>query len=323
MSEQSQIYEESWKAASAQVKAALEDVYDTLLDDEAIKSVLRGIAQATTAFGDFLDAIGGLPGALSLVGAVVTKVFSEQLAGALTTTKDSIFQITGLSKKEYDILRNDFVKQSQELINKTNGGKNGSGKDLIGDAWSQTMTRRVQIQDKFAQSADKMTQSQVEMFNILNRQNQKYSDSYNQAAQDLTKLSIEVDNLNRTFLTTDTRKTKNGEQTYTKWSDSARRYLFNDQNINNADYANSIITLFNEFNNADSLKKRIDNVNSGLETLNNLSKDSSQVRDYTNVLKDIQKQFITYDSSRRRIDLDGSKTSGLDTIIKSLKTGNV
>ena len=40
LEEQSKIYEESWRAASARVKANLEDVYNSILDSDAFKNLL-------------------------------------------------------------------------------------------------------------------------------------------------------------------------------------------------------------------------------------------------------------------------------------------
>jgi TP901 family phage tail tape measure protein len=77
LNEQAEIYAESWDAAKDRVRAAAEDIYDSLLDEDFFIGLLNGFEKVLTGVGNLVDAVGGLPGVLSMVGAVMTRVFSQ------------------------------------------------------------------------------------------------------------------------------------------------------------------------------------------------------------------------------------------------------
>jgi hypothetical protein len=74
---QAEIYAESWQAASNRVKAALEGIYGTLIDDESFIDVLNTIEKIITYFDNLIDTVGGLSGVLTTLGAILTRVFSN------------------------------------------------------------------------------------------------------------------------------------------------------------------------------------------------------------------------------------------------------
>lgn len=86
LQEQQDIYMESTEAHLKQLKASAEDVYDSILKPKAINNVVDVLTEATDAAGNFIDAIGGGPGVLLLLGSVATKVFGKQIASSLATT---------------------------------------------------------------------------------------------------------------------------------------------------------------------------------------------------------------------------------------------
>jgi TP901 family phage tail tape measure protein len=73
---QANIYAESWEAASKRVKAAAEEIFAELLDDKLFIGALNGIASLIEGVDTLIDRLGGLPGVLSTVGMILTRVFS-------------------------------------------------------------------------------------------------------------------------------------------------------------------------------------------------------------------------------------------------------
>lgn len=85
LQKQQDIYMESTQAHLNQLRAASEDLYDSLLDPEGLNPVIDGLTLMTNLFSNFVDSIGGGGGVLLALGSIGTKVFSQQLASGIAT----------------------------------------------------------------------------------------------------------------------------------------------------------------------------------------------------------------------------------------------
>lgn len=79
-------YAESWDAASARVRASLEDIYSKILNDQAIIKFTDGVSKAVDGISALMDSLGGMPGILAMVGQIGMKVFQTQIASAIDQT---------------------------------------------------------------------------------------------------------------------------------------------------------------------------------------------------------------------------------------------
>jgi hypothetical protein len=79
LAKQAKTYEESWEAASKRVKASLETIYASIMDDEFFIDLTNGFSGLIDKVGMFIKSIGGLQGVLSGLGWILTKVFAEQM----------------------------------------------------------------------------------------------------------------------------------------------------------------------------------------------------------------------------------------------------
>jgi hypothetical protein len=77
LNEQSEIYAEGWEAAQKRVQAALESIYDSLINDEFFIDLLNNVEKIISFVDHLIDNLGGLKGALSAIGAIVTKLFAN------------------------------------------------------------------------------------------------------------------------------------------------------------------------------------------------------------------------------------------------------
>ena len=104
LQKQQDIYAESWEAASERSKAALEGLYQTLLNDKGFITLINGLTGVTEAVTVLADALGGLPGILGMVGMISTKVFSQQMSAGLQNMATNLVawnsQFKGLGFKE-------------------------------------------------------------------------------------------------------------------------------------------------------------------------------------------------------------------------------
>lgn len=90
LQKQADIYAESWRAASNRMQASFEALYSKILNDKALITFANGISKITDSVSALIDVFGGLPGLLTTVGAIATKVFSNQINAGLTRTIGNI-----------------------------------------------------------------------------------------------------------------------------------------------------------------------------------------------------------------------------------------
>lgn len=95
LQEQADIYAESWEAAEKRVKAAAENIYDSLLDDEFFIKLTNAFAIFLEGLGGFVDGFGGMEGVLSMIGGFITQKLAKEAPAALNTIKQNLMQIAG------------------------------------------------------------------------------------------------------------------------------------------------------------------------------------------------------------------------------------
>jgi hypothetical protein len=83
LADQAKIFEEGWQGASKRATAALNDLYDSLLNDEALIKLTDFFADFIESVTATIDSIGGLNGVLTVLSSILLKVFSPQLGGYL------------------------------------------------------------------------------------------------------------------------------------------------------------------------------------------------------------------------------------------------
>ena len=86
LQEQQDTYMESTKAHLAQLKASVEDLYDSLINTDSVETLVDTLSTAATMAATFVDSIGGGQAVLKSLGAVGVSVFSQQIAKGINTT---------------------------------------------------------------------------------------------------------------------------------------------------------------------------------------------------------------------------------------------
>lgn len=90
LQEQQEIYAQGWEAASKRSRAALEELWNVLINDEAIISFTNGMTKMTEGVTGLVKAFGGLPGILATVSALMTKTFSNQIVTGVSKAAASV-----------------------------------------------------------------------------------------------------------------------------------------------------------------------------------------------------------------------------------------
>ena len=98
LQEQQDIYMESTAAHLQTLKAAVENIYDSLADTDSINSIADGLAVAANLTANLIDSLGGGSAVLKSLGAIGVTVFSEQIAKGINTTITNTEIITKTNK---------------------------------------------------------------------------------------------------------------------------------------------------------------------------------------------------------------------------------
>ena len=108
LQEQADIYAESWEAAQDRVRAAAENIYDSLINDEFFIDILNGFEKVLEGIGGFVDGLGGLKGIIGVVGSLFLTNFAQKMPEALNNLKLNFMVLTGQSKKVMSQMQSDL-----------------------------------------------------------------------------------------------------------------------------------------------------------------------------------------------------------------------
>ena len=156
LSEQADIYAESWEAASKEVTAALETIYNKLLDDKFFIGATNTLADFIDLIGNLIDSLGGMPGLLALIGGALTRVFSTQLSAGLNNALYSMHSLTKAGRAENARVQNEFA----EAAARGYGTAGASGQQ------GQIAKEEARLQEIYIRNKDKMTELERSMLEL-------------------------------------------------------------------------------------------------------------------------------------------------------------
>ena len=163
LDKQAEIYAESWQAASNRVRAALEGIYGTLIDDESFIDVLNTIEKIITYFDNLIDTVGGLSGVLTTLGAILTRVFSNQLAQSISNMAYSIKMMSPKQQAKAQTEKSNTIKEFAGIM----ASSEGSADSTAGQTASQVYTEKLNLQEKMISNANRMSEAEKQQIQIL------------------------------------------------------------------------------------------------------------------------------------------------------------
>jgi hypothetical protein len=116
LEEQSKIYAESWEAASERVRAAAEEVYSELINDEFMVDALNFIEKLINGVDTLIDSVGGLKGVLAIASAMLLKFAAPQISKGIQNAAYNIKGFVGLNKKEAVDSKDTAFKELETLF---------------------------------------------------------------------------------------------------------------------------------------------------------------------------------------------------------------
>lgn len=123
LEEQANIYAESWEAAQKRVKAAAEDIYGALLNDEFFIDLNNVLADILKSVKALIDGMGGLKGVLLTLGAIATTVFQKQIANSINNIGYGLRMMTTKGQQSMANYQKEAVGELVDIYNTGNYGK--------------------------------------------------------------------------------------------------------------------------------------------------------------------------------------------------------
>ena len=117
LQEQADIYAESWEAARDRVTAAAEEIYNQLLNDEFFIDLNNGFAGFLNIVSNTIDALGGLPGVLTVASSIMFRMFGKDMAKAIDDwgyniklrSNEGVQEILKLRQESVEALKNVYA----------------------------------------------------------------------------------------------------------------------------------------------------------------------------------------------------------------------
>lgn len=159
---QANIYAESWEAARKRIKAAGEDIYDSLINPDFFIGVDNVFTPILTGVADVIDGLGGMSGVLSGVVLLVNKIYGGKIAQGM---RDFVISIGLANGKEQEKLRL-LQQQAVELTNNLSITYSASDAQSM---YLQIMKDEVMVQGAINEQYDKLDEQQKRAVN-----NEKY-----------------------------------------------------------------------------------------------------------------------------------------------------
>lgn len=159
LEEQQERYASGWEASSKRVRAALENIWNSLVDDKFFINLNDGLTKVLNGVSGLINGLGGLKGILLMVGSFITEKLVAQAPNALNRIKEDLFIITGQAEKLAQKNREDLIKGLQ--------GTKNSDQSVEYDTQIAKVSTLLEMKNKLAKSEVVLTDVQKQSYSVL------------------------------------------------------------------------------------------------------------------------------------------------------------
>ena len=184
---QADIYAESWEASSKRVKASAEAIYDALLDDNFFIEFNNLLSEILDQVNRLIKGFGGLGGTLTTLGALLTKVFSQQIASNIDRIVNNL---TGASVKGAQQQQQEAILALQKQAEEAR--KSGSAQ---GFAQSEGLKAQATLQETLIKNQARYNEEQLKTAQNLLDQNNSLRQAADAQGELLDKTTKQTDML--------------------------------------------------------------------------------------------------------------------------------
>lgn len=154
LSEQADIYAESWEAAQKRVKASMQGLYDDIINDKFFITMTNGIAKLVEGIDSLVKGLGGVPGILSMISGLFMQHFAYKIPEFISNLHQNWKVFTGQAKSDMLSMQQD----AQILIDELVKSKGGSGNPAAAKEFVASSINKAQIE--LTQNANKLTEAE-------------------------------------------------------------------------------------------------------------------------------------------------------------------
>ena len=261
---QAEIYAESWEAAQKRVKAALENIYSTLLDDKFFIKLTNAFAVLLQGVEGFAEGMGGMKGILFTASSFITQKLAKEAPAALESMKQNLMQMTGHAKSFAETMQSANLEdlRDKSATVTQNFETEGSGLAVMaeirmtellaeqklklnqyGSQYSEAEKQRAQSEIEHLQSIQNLLVAQGERYDTLNSKSSELEASIQKLGKNFSSTfdgkKIRIDDVvaNLRDLTKQSAALKIAQQNFTKF-DKVIKYTGKDAQKLAKDYSN-------------------------------------------------------------------------------------
>ena len=150
---QADIYAESWEAANKRVKAAMQELYSDIINDDFFIDLANGVEKVVGLIDDLIKGFGGVKGVLATFGGLILSLYANKIPEAFNNLKQNLMVISGQAKK----VMTDIQSKTGEQLNEI---QNDSSLSASYKAKAEGMAKVNAMQLKLTQSAKNLTQEE-------------------------------------------------------------------------------------------------------------------------------------------------------------------
>ena len=304
---QAEIYAESWEAARDRTKAAAENVYDSIINEDFFIDMNEIFEPFLNGLASVIDAMGGMKGVANTLFYVFTTMFGDKLAAGLRQAKDNFLILTGVAQKSALELKKAAVNSLSEF---------GSGAGNT--ARQKTSEAILALEEKILKSSKSYTNEEAQQ--ILNEKKklelkQQQIIAEQESIQNLqeTKMGFE-----RFGLKEDIEYNQSGDN----WQQNlAERYTQNDSTygINDKAFTNSINNALKLENSSKGLEKTLSAVTKKMSEVGQRSAEATKLREKmigaASGSEKLQQELIQIG---KELGLVNGKTKNFETALNSV-----
>lgn len=196
LNRQAEIYAESWEAARNRVRAAAEELYSSLINDDAFIKITNGIGAIIEAVSTLTQGIGGLSTILPGVILLFNKMFGNKVVMGIGNLTETIMYNSSKAEQQ----RAQMKTETARIVNEMPGV--GTKADRLSLTYTQ---KQVELEDQILKKKKLLSEEQ---FQALQHQRESLKAGQNyvitlQEQADLVKQQLNTEKLRRTLQTTD------------------------------------------------------------------------------------------------------------------------
>ena len=183
---QADIYAESWEAAQKRVKAAAQDLYTTLINDEFFIKLTDGFKNVIEGVKGFINGLGGIKGLLLTLSSIFMQNFAKNVPDFFDKVKSNVGILLG---KGNDATKQLQTQAGQELDAEIARAEEGSisQEKLKGDKQILEMKQALLANEK------NLTNAEIEDYKTIIELQEKKNDNYIKELEKLKEIEKESD----------------------------------------------------------------------------------------------------------------------------------